>query len=311
MLASSVSPTAARPFALWLSAVRAISLTATLTPAIATILLGLLRGLQPSWVIALASIAGALSLQVAVNVLNDLEDDARQIDVIGSLGGSGVLQKGWLSRAQLQRVAGATLVAGLLLGIPAFTRSPLELTVIGAIAVLGTLGYSNKPLGFKYRALGDPLVFVMCGPALTVGMSLATFHSWDRSVLLLGAAFGFAATAILHTNNAQDVDVDRRAGARTVALLLGRRVSGAYLVTLYALAFGCWFGAAQLVMPGSRLPWIVLAALPLAAGVMRHVLFERELAVPALAGLRVRAAQVHLAFGILVVSSLGVSLATR
>ena len=87
--------TASSP-ALWLRAIRAPSLTATLMPAVATALLGTLLGWAIAPLTALFAGLGVLLVQIGVNLLNDVEDDNRGIDRPGRLGGSGVLQDGSL-----------------------------------------------------------------------------------------------------------------------------------------------------------------------------------------------------------------------
>ncbi|HEB89543.1 MAG TPA: 1,4-dihydroxy-2-naphthoate polyprenyltransferase, partial [Deltaproteobacteria bacterium] len=84
---------------------------------------------------------------------------------------------------------------------------------------------------------------------------------------------GSLATAILVVNNLRDIETDRRAGKRTLAVRTGRRgarlewvalVAGAYCVTFVA-----WLGwdASVWVL----LPW---ATLPMAISIGRRVLAE-------------------------------------
>ncbi len=299
--------TASSP-ALWLRAIRAPSLTATLMPAVATALLGTLLGWAIAPLTALFAGLGVLLVQIGVNLLNDVEDDNRGIDRPGRLGGSGVLQDGSLPPRALAQVAWAAFALGALCGLPALLREPALLGVV-AIAALGAWGYSSGP-GLKYRALGDLAVVLLCGPVLTVGFALAAFGQASWLVAVLGLAFGFAAVGILHVNNLQDMTIDAAAGARTIALRLGAAGSRGYLVAVYALALVAWPVAAiasGLPLRAALVP--LIAIVPIAALVVRLVRASRSdrLADPAFALARVDAAKAHLALGALV--SVGLALA--
>jgi 1,4-dihydroxy-2-naphthoate octaprenyltransferase len=297
-VALSPPPTTSRPAAqVWAQAMRLPSLTAALTPCVAIWLYGAARGWPVSAPIALAAIVGALLLQLAVNLLNDVEDHARLIDLPGTLGGAGVIQAGELTAAQVRRVAYGLLGAGLVAGVPALWRAPGPLLLIGAVAALGAWGYSAGP-GLKYRALGDATVAALCGPCLTLGFSFAAFGQADAMAWSVGGVMGFAAVAILHVNNYQDIDTDRARGAVTVASLLGPARARAYLVALYALAIAAWTAGALFggLTPlwAAALPW--LAALPAARLTAR--LLTLPPTDPSLHGARWQAAQAHLLLGL-------------
>lgn len=289
------------PTSLWLRAVRAPSLSATLMPCVAAALLGSLEGGVMAPLRALFAALGVLAVQTGVNLMNDVEDDDRGIDGPGRLGGSGVLQDGSLEAGTLRRVAWLAFGVGGLLGLPALIAEPVLLGVVG-LAALGAWGYSAGP-GLKYRALGDVAVVLLCGPLLTVGFAVAAFGQASWANVALGLTFGFAAVGILHVNNLQDMGVDAAAGARTVALALGAGGSRVYLVLIYAVALFLWPIAARI----AGLPWVVsaaplLAALPIGRLVRRVVDASRRDAMtePALALVRVDAAKLHLSLGALV-----------
>lgn len=308
---STVPVTPAGAVATWLRAVRAPSLSATFAPCLA---IGL-YGVGAEWAIAplttLLAAVGVLAVQIGVNLLNDVEDDARGIDRPGTLGGSGVIQAGALSAAAIRRAAWLAFAIGALAGLPAVIAHP-ELAGLVAVAALGAWGYSSGP-GLKYRALGDVAVLALCGPVLTVGFALAAFGRVDIGVVGLGLAFGWAAVGILHVNNFQDMQVDAGRGARTVALALGRTGSRAYLFAVYALALASW----PIVAAAIGLSWPVVivplvATLPVGSLLRRLLRASARdldgLQAPALALVRVDAAKAHLALGAAIALGLALSL---
>jgi len=89
---------------------------------------------------------------------------------------------------------------------------------------------------------------------------------WEAVVL--GVPVGLLAAAILVVNNVRDVDTDRRAGKRTLAVKLGRDRARALFVAMVVLAF---------IVPIALIPalsaWLllVLAALPLVPPLVKTV----------------------------------------
>lgn len=298
-----------RAFAVWWQAIRAVSLTATLTPSIAVVLFGLVAGWQLRPWFALSAFLGVLLLQLAVNLQNDVEDHLRLLDLPGGLGGAGVIQKGWLSAQTVRRVAAACLIGGAALGLPTLIAHPSQMIAIAVIAVVGTAGYSGRPFGFKYVALGDATVFALCGPAIALGMSYAAFGTASLGVWLLGGIFGAAAVGILHVNNMQDVGADRARGAVTVASKLGPSWSKGYLIACYLVVVS--LAALLATETPSPWPWLMAAALSLiiAAPLMRKMVGASDLQAPHLALVRVHAAQTHLLIGLVVIAALGAQLA--
>ena len=163
-----------------LRAMRPESLTKTLTPGLGVLFYGLLQKWSFDWRLGVLALLGAFFFQIAGNALNDAEDHIRLIDLPGHwtdgvTHGSGVIQKGWISARDMRRWGYLALTLGVLFGLPAVIVSPHLLVLVGGAGILGVLGYSNRPLGFKYRAFGDFLIFLLAGPLFTIGFSQAAF----------------------------------------------------------------------------------------------------------------------------------------
>ncbi len=293
-----------RPIGHWPQTLRAFSLTATGTPCLAVLSLSWFNGFQLRIWTGLCALAGVLFLQMAINVFNDVEDYRRLIDLPGTLGGSGVIQKGWWTPKDLKKLGWIALIAGSILGLPAVLAFPLILVPIGLLAGIGVLFYSMRKMGFKYHALGDLVVWILCGPALTLGFSVAVTQSWNSGVLWIGSFFGFLAAALLHVNNLQDMKVDRDRGIDTLAIRLGFKGSLRFLILLYVCA------------AGSLVAGILLRELPLTA--LAGCVFSIGIAFPwlkrirnsvgpessLLSDCRLKAAKIHLFGGISLVLGL-------
>lgn len=277
--------------------IRAISLTATLLPAVATALLCINLGFSLDVFVLISAIIGVLFLQVAVNVFNDVEDYFKLIDLPGSLGGSGVIQSAWFSAKQMQVIAWSALCLACLCALPAVLKYPLHISAIALIAGIGVTGYSGKPFRFKYRALGDLLVFLLCGPALTMGIAIAATGTIHPLTIILGGYFGFIACGILNANNLNDIRVDVASGSKTLASVLGFNHARWLQVLYYLAAFVCLFILSVYVGGWVVLPIILLPVL------VRHFLIifkAQDSDQESLNEIRFDAAKLHLLLSIAV-----------
>ena len=86
----------------------------------------------------------------------------------------------------------------------------------------------------------------------------------------LSVPIGLLSAAILVVNNVRDIDTDRRAGKRTLAVRLGRARARRLYEAMLALAF---VSPVVIWVAGGLTAWILLAllALPLAAPLLRTV----------------------------------------
>jgi menadiol prenyltransferase len=146
---------------------------------------------------------------------------------------------------------------------------------IAGVAVFGLLlafFYTAGPFPLKYVGFGDVTIGLCFGPLLMNAAAAAATHSVELHlpVVLLSLPIGLLTVAILHANNTRDMDVDRKAGAVTVAQLLGFANSlrayalyfaVAYALTAYALAVHF---AAHAGVTAPRLVEVLLSTRPLA-----------------------------------------------
>jgi 1,4-dihydroxy-2-naphthoate octaprenyltransferase len=295
-LGDTVQPSA---FKIWFQAVRAISLTATATPALAVLCWLAVRGQPIDFMMAGSALLGVLCLQMAVNLLNDVSDYLKLIDLPGTLGGSGVIQQGWRSAQQIQHAAYVCLLAGVCFGLPVVLFHP-ALWLIAICAIGGVLLYSAQSWGLKYRALGDLAVWLLCGPLLTIGISLAATGDWQIEVIWLGSFFGFTACAILHSNNLNDINADTQRGAITLAALQGFRLARFWLFFYYIAAFVSLVPVLWQAPAASAVLLSLLALLPL----LRKLFLAQEAHSPLLNEIRFDTAKFHLLSGVLLIVGL-------
>ena len=111
-------------------------------------------------------------------------------------------------------------------------------------------------------------VFLFFGLVAVAGSYFVQTEELRWEALALAVPVGLLASAILVVNNVRDVDTDRRAGKRTLAVKLGRE----HARRLFAAMVVGSFLVPPLLVP-SLSPWLLLtlAALPLVPPLVRTV----------------------------------------
>ena len=299
---------AAKPavrWTVWLRAVRAFSFTASLMPVLVGAMLAVSAESVRWELLPLVALASVL-LHAGTNLVSDAGDFARGVDREGSHGGSGVLVEGLLTARAVLRGGLALLAAGAALGlVMAWIRGPVVL-YLGLAGVGGGYFYGGKPFGYKYIALGDPLVFALMGPLMVIGAYYVLAGGFAMRVLYASLPVGFLVTAILHANNLRDIAHDRRAGVRTLANVLG--LTGAKVE--YFLLVGAAYVAVIIMVAAEQIgPWclLVLLSLPAAIRNLHRIGKARLDATERIATMDVRTARMHMVFGILLSAGLGLS----
>jgi len=132
---------------------------------------------------------------------------------------------------------------------------------IGLACILAALAYTGGPLPFGYYGLGDLMVFLFFGPLAVCGTYFVQAGQVSRLAAWSSIPVGLLIVAILVVNNLRDIESDRSAGKRTLAVRIGvpgtRReyaacVLGAYFVTLGVVLAGispAWVALSGLSLP--------------------------------------------------------------
>jgi len=178
-----------------------------------------------------AALAGALLLQIATNLANDVADFERGTDTAARLGPLRVTQAGLLTPRQVRRGAAVTFLLAALVGAYLTVVAGWPVLAIGVASILAGLAYSSGPFPLSQHGIGEPFVMAFFGFAAVAGTSYVQVLAVPAAAWWGGAAAGALATAILVVNNTRDHATDRAAGRRTLPARLGRRAG----VAEYAL----------------------------------------------------------------------------
>lgn len=268
----------------WVLAARPITLTA----AIAPVLVGV--GLAAShdtlrWAPALAALLGAMLIQIGTNFANDYYDFVRGGDTEDRVGPVRVTQAGILSPDTVKRGIVVVLGGAMLVGVYLVSVAGWPILWIGMASVSCAVLYTGGPYPLAYHGLGDVFVFVFFGLVAVGGTYFVQALSWPPDAVLAGIGIGALSTAILIVNNLRDIDTDKKAGKRTLAVRLGASGTKAeYVVALTVAAVVPIVGVTKLQWPPLSL--MAFAAAPFCVTPLQIVLRytdPREL-IPALSG---------------------------
>lgn len=283
---------------MWVQAVRPFSFTASIVPVLLGAAVAGTQGLFDPRLLLLTLVA-AVAIQGAANLFSDYFDYRGGYDTPESYGSSGVLNQGILQPSEVFLGGLVLLLLSTAIGVYLAATRGTAVLMLGALGVLGAYFYSGRPVAYKYRALGDPVIFLLFGPLMALGAYYVQAQAIELVPILYALPVGCLVTAILHVNNTRDIPFDGRGGAVTVARALGLQGSK---VLLYGLLVAAYVLLIAGVVAGAFVRWSALALLsaPLAWSLARRVgaaADSRDLVL-----LDIAAARVHLVFGLLLVA---------
>lgn len=293
--------TAAAPGGLraWVIAAR----VPTLSAAVAPVLVGAGAALRDgAWRpgVWLATLAASVLIQVGTNFANDLFDFRKGADTPERLGPTRATQAGLLSERQI--AFGTLLAFGLAVLVGGYLArvGGWPIVAVGVAAIAAGVLYTAGPWPLGYHGLGDLFVFIFFGVVAVCGTYYLQAGTLKAGVLAASVAVGLTVTNILVVNNLRDIETDRAAGKRTLAVRIGarwtRRQYGLFLALALAAPVVLW--QAGQAGPAFWLPWL---AVPEAVRLARRVARESG---PALNRVLKETSRFHLLYGFLLGASM-------
>ena len=186
---------------------------------------------------SLVALLCSILIQIGTNFTNDLYDFLKGADNIKRKGPRRVLASGLISVTEMK--IAIVLVFGLafLLGLYLVFSVGLLILWVGIISIIAGIAYTAGPFPLAYNGLGDVFVFLLFGVVGTMG----TFYLHTQEISLLSfitsIPVGALITNILIVNNYRDIEEDREANKRTLAVLLGRTFTRWQYIVLIAICY--------------------------------------------------------------------------
>src|SRR5215216_2136683 len=222
---------------LWLMAARPRTLPAAISP----VLVGTAAAVQHVDDIRVgafvAALVGSIFIQIGTNLANDYSDAKRGADAADRLGPVRVTSSGLVAPRRVLVATWVAFAVAVAAGIYLATVAGWVIILVGAASILAGVLYTGGPRPYGYEGLGELFVFLFFGLVAVNGSYYVQVERLDWLPFGLSIAIGCLATAILVVNNVRDVDTDRRAGKRTLAVRLGRERARRLYMVLIALAY--------------------------------------------------------------------------
>ena len=242
----------------WWTATRPRTLSIAATPVLVGTALALAEGATPAWLAMLAALCCALLIQVGTNLHNDAADFERGTDRPDRIGPLRVTAAGWASPAAVRRAAAISFALALLLGTYLVAIGGWPILAAGLASLLAGWSYSGGRHPISHTPLGELFVLIFFGLVAVAGSHWLQLGATSANAWLAGFVVGMPAAAVLLVNNYRDLEQDRRAGRRTLAVLLGRTRARRVYFTLMMMPFSVMLVLALRDRPGAALGLLAL-----------------------------------------------------
>ncbi len=210
-------------YQLWLLAIRPKTLPAAVGPVVVGVAVAIGDGNCSPFFPAIGCLVGAMLLQIGVNLANDYFDYRNKIDSEERLGPVRVTQSGLIPPAAVKRGMIVSLVLAGLVFLYLAVVGGWVIVIIGVASVLAALAYSGGPYPLASNGLGELFVFILFGLVAVGGTYFIQTGQLTQMAMLAAIPPGLLITAIMVVNNLRDIDTDRNAGKRSLAVILGRK----------------------------------------------------------------------------------------
>ena len=176
---------------------------------------------------------GCFCLHTVANIANDLFDHIQGVDDGDNIGGSRVIQQGFISPRQITLAMFALLAASVATGAWLIVRSG-QYWLIGLLvfALFSAVFYVAPPVRYGHRGYGELSVALNMGFIMVTGSHAVLAGGFSRLTLAFGLIVGLMVAGILFYQSLPEIETDRLAGKYTLAVRLGKSRS-AFLFRLW------------------------------------------------------------------------------
>jgi len=263
------NPGALNGLQIWLIAARPRTLPAAVAPVLVGTALAWTVG-SLDWIAFIAAALGALFIQVGTNLSNDYSDARRGADTEERLGPVRVTAGGLVPPKQVLVATYASFGMAVLCGVYLIIIAGPVLLLIGAASILAGVLYTGGPRPYGYEGFGEVFVFTFFGIVAVTGSYYVQRQALEWEAFVLAVPVGLLASAILVVNNVRDLDTDRRAGKKTLAVRLGRANTRRLFAAMLALAYPTAL-IPSLVGSLNAWPLLVVLTIPIAVALVKTV----------------------------------------
>ena len=243
---------------IWLMAARPRTLPAAIAPVLVGSAVACWAADDFRWGAFIAALVGSIFIQIGTNLANDYSDAKRGADTEDRLGPVRVTSAGLVAPRRVLYATWLAFGVATAAGIYLATVAGWLIIAVGVASIAAGVLYTGGPRPYGYEGLGELFVFGFFGVVAVTGSYYVQTEELSWLALAVSVPVGLLAAAILVVNNIRDIDTDRRAGKRTLAVRLGRDRAR----RLFALTVTLPFAIVVAIAAVDSRPELLLALLP-------------------------------------------------
>ena len=283
----------------WLQGARPRTLGAAVVPVVVGTALASIE--RPTiWWRAAGALVVALALQVGVNYANDYSDGVRGTDA-DRRGPLRLTATGIATPRSVRTAAMFAFAVAALAGLALSVAVDLRLLLVGVASIAGAALYTGGPRPYGYSGFGEVAVLAFFGIVATLGTVYVQLEAVPATAWVAALAVGLPAVAILLANNLRDIDTDRDAGKRTLAVRIGAPRARQLFVACLGAAL-----LATIALAAAH-PWALLGVLAAPFAIVPITLVLHRSDPPSLVRALITTARFQLVLGALLAVGLEIS----
>lgn len=217
------------------------SFVASIVPAGFGILISIKYGYSVNLFRALGLLLSCVFFQASVNTINDYSDFVNGVDSKEDNleEDDNIMFYNKIDPRSVRKLGLIFLILGIILGLISLGKIIYPSLIIGIIGLLTVLLYSGGPFPLSYLPVGEIASGFVMGGLIPLGVFTVFAEKIDPRVLALSLPLMVGIGLVMMSNNASDIEKDRRANRYTLAVCLGRR----NIRVVYRISFLFWLGS--------------------------------------------------------------------
>src|SRR5262245_48098550 len=213
------------------------------------------------WPLLILAIVGLVVAHAGNNMINDyfdLEGGVDTDDYVRALYAPHPILSGWVTKRPLgAAILNPNSIHLAIMLYLTWVRGPLVIAFPLAGLFISVF-YVAPPIRLKHIGLGEPGVFIVWGPLMTVGTFFVATGEIPGWAWVASLPYAILVTTVLFGKHIDKIEADSKKGVRTLPVILGERrarlVARALMIAFYPIVVGAalvgWIG-----------PWVALVVL--------------------------------------------------
>jgi len=225
-------------FNIWWRMLRPHTLTASFVPVfVGTVIASMEQSVH--YGLFFAMLIASILIQAATNMFNEYYDYVRGLDTEESVGISGTIVRDGIKPKVVRNIAFIFYGLAILLGFYICMMTTFWIAVVGLISMLFGYLYTAGPYPIAYTPFGELFSGFFMGTVI-IGISYyIQTETLNLTIVLLTIPIAILIGGILLSNSIRDLEGDKEAGRKTLAILVGRtwaiRILALFFISAYLI----------------------------------------------------------------------------